>query len=242
VVDVSCSSASDCAVAVDLVDGTSAVIVTSDGGQTWNSNGPLANGVVPTVHQGLTCVHQTCVLAGADAKTPPDAVTLTSDDGGLTWSSGVVLDGVGVADGVQCPTAHRCVVIGQAPAGSGSGATYGPGVVLTSEDAGATWSPAAATGLPAANLYGLACAGPTDCWIGGALTDGPIDTGYALLASTDDGGATFTVDSLPATDGSGNALDFDAVLSLSCVHDSCVALAPLSSGAGSGAQAVLATP
>ena len=97
--------------------------------------------------------------------------------------------------------------------------------------------------MPAANLYTLACIGRSVCSVGGALTGSPIDTGYALLAGTTDAGADFTVDSLPATDPSGAALDYDAVLSLSCPDDGCFALATLSSGATgtAGSQAVLSS-
>jgi hypothetical protein len=69
-----------------------------------------------------------------------------------------------------------------------------------------------------------------------------VDTGYGFVAVTGDSGGTFTVPSLPASDGAGNALDYDAVLSASCPKRGCVALAALSSAAAgsNGGQAVLA--
>lgn len=245
VVDVVCTSQSNCAVVVDLVDGSSAVLVTGNGGQTWSSSGPLSTGFAPAVHQGLACRHRSCVLVGTDnSVTPATAYTFSSDDGGQTWSSGAALVGMAAATAVQCPVSHVCIAIGQAPAPAGTDAAYGPGVVLTSDDAGTTWSTATGNGLPAANLYTLACTTKSQCWVGGALTDSPVDTGYAMVAGTNDGGADFTVASLPATDPTGNALDYDAVLSLSCVHGGCVALAVLSTEdtGSSGAQVVLANP
>jgi photosystem II stability/assembly factor-like uncharacterized protein len=241
VADVACVSPAACAAAVDLADGTSVVLVTGDGGQTWSSSGPLPSGFVPAVHQGLVCALQACVLVGGDDSTPPVPMALTSADGGLTWSAGTPLHGLAVVDAVQCPTVHRCIAAGQSPAPDGSGSSYGPALVLTSGDGGRTWSATAATGLPAAIVYSLSCSSRSRCAVGGALSDAPVDTGYAMVARTTDGGSNFSVASLPAADGAGHALDYDAVLSLTCNPGTCVALAALSSAtAGSArAQAVL---
>jgi photosystem II stability/assembly factor-like uncharacterized protein len=98
-------------------------------------------------------------IAGPNAA--PSSVATVIDattDGGRTWKAQRVAGGsTPQLSGVSCPTATECMAVG-----SNGASLPGSGVVITTSDAGATWSPAAAP-QNALVVSSVTCASPTDC-------------------------------------------------------------------------------
>ncbi len=209
-----------------------------DGGATWSASSPLGS---LAVVQAVTCpTDRRClaigqVAAGGGATASSGSSASTGSSSSTTGSSTIGSTG--------SSTTGSTVSTG-ASGSDGATTPYGPGAIVVSRDGGQTWRDAAGAGLPAATLFAVSCRNARQCTVGGALTAQPLVTGDGFIAATDDGGASFSVASLPAQDGDGHGLGYDAVLSLSCPRDTCVALAALAAGPGvtSGTQAVLATP
>lgn len=219
VVDMACTSASDCVAAADTSGDPAgaAVFVTTDGGATWSPGGALPPGFLPAVDQGLACAASSCVMVGATVSGPAAPGALVSADGGASWSASPLPPQVALVTAVACPMPGSCLAVGQTAA-SGTGHPYGPGVVVTSADGGDTWNRSSALGLAPADVASLSCTSNADCWVAGTLLGPPSPTGYGVVASTSDGGSTWTQESLPS------GADYDAVLSISC-PSTCVALA-----------------
>ena len=98
-------------------------------------------------------------IAGPNAA--PSSVATVIDattDGGRTWKAQRVTGGsTPQLSSVSCPTATECMAVG-----SNGASLPGSGVVITTSDAGATWSPAAAP-QNALVVSSVTCASPTDC-------------------------------------------------------------------------------
>src|SRR5581483_3410386 len=80
----------------------------------------------------------------------------------------------------NCPTASRCIAIGEAPP------TYGPfgglgGVVFTSDDGGSSWAPALVSGSAVQFLGGLFCPGAKTCYAT-ATRSWPVSHGFLLVS------------------------------------------------------------
>ena len=98
-------------------------------------------------------------IAGPNAA--PSSVATVIDattNGGRTWKAQRVAGGsTPQLSGVSCPTATECMAVG-----SNGASLPGSGVVITTSDAGATWSPAASP-QNALVVSSVTCASPTDC-------------------------------------------------------------------------------
>jgi hypothetical protein len=179
VVGVSCSSGADC-VAVGA-----ATIATTDGGATWVSQGVPTqfpfNGLGVSCASALDCVVVGFQVEGKFGPFPPTIAATT--DGGATWSTQSVPDGVGVLDQVSCPSSTDCVAL--------SNGSDGPAAVATT-DGGATWS---IQTLPSAvdTVAGISCATPSNC-----MAVGETSTSSGVAMATTDGGANWTVESVPS--------------------------------------------
>jgi hypothetical protein len=149
---------------------------------------------------GVGCTQSTCVAVGGDPAAgstghPSPPLVLHSADGGATWTAGrIPAVPTGELTSVTCPTPTRCLALGSsgdptlAPPGG-----PGAGLLLVSDDGGATWSPeAGAPTVPVLDGFKwpqdwIACPGPDRCLLGG-------DQPYFSA----DGGTTWTAGSLPA--------------------------------------------
>jgi photosystem II stability/assembly factor-like uncharacterized protein len=111
----------------------------------------------------LSCAtDQRCWAVGiAGPNTAPSVVATVIDattNGGRTWKAQRVVGGsTPQLSGVSCPAATECMAVG-----SNGASLPGSGVVITTSDAGATWSPAASP-QNALVVSSVTCASPTDC-------------------------------------------------------------------------------
>jgi photosystem II stability/assembly factor-like uncharacterized protein len=216
---------------------------TTDGGASWSAS-PFPGVFVPS-NSGMSCAGAgDCVVVGATGlgATPAGASTasgaaLYSADGGVSWSAATVPAGIAVIRAVSCSDDGVCTAVANGPSSAVTAATsagpYGPSTVLVSADGGRSWTAPAAKGLVPAQLGAIACPSALDCWASG-YTGGTGDNGslVGVIESTNDGGATWSTETLPtrATPAQQAAtglvdLDIEDVSSISCPADaSCLAM------------------
>jgi len=85
-------------------------------------------------------------------------VIVATTNGGKKWKAQHVAGGgTPQLSGVSCPTENECLAVG-----SNGASLPGSGVVVTTDDAGRTWSPAAAP-ANALTVISVRCASPSDC-------------------------------------------------------------------------------
>ncbi|HEY1331246.1 MAG TPA: hypothetical protein VGH10_07210 [Actinomycetota bacterium] len=226
----SCTSAASClALASVSADGSSYAFQTADGGATW-SDSELPAGFVPI---GLECIGTaSCTSTGfeeppAGSDAGPVGAAIYSTDGGASWHAAALPDGTGPVNAMACDPSSDCV------ATYVSGDSSSQSAVLTSTDAGRSWTDAGATGLPSSFVSDVACPSSSECVVAGLMT---VTTGNAtavadaqgLIATTSDEGQSWHSQPLP--DGVG------PVERISCADSAdCYALAfqPSASGRGS---------
>ncbi|MDA8342693.1 MAG: sialidase family protein, partial [Actinomycetota bacterium] len=162
---VSCPTTTDCVAVGANANGGGSILTTTDGGATWSDR------VAPTVTfdingvqfssrgyvlDGVSCSStQACVAVGTVSTrvsffdvVDVSAAILTSTDGGVTWTSQSVPNGVTQLAAVSCPSTTSCVAVGSA--------------ILTSTDGGVTWtSQSVPSGVT--QLAGAACPSTTSC-------------------------------------------------------------------------------
>ena len=201
---------------------------THNAGVTWTTSS-LPSGFVPG---DLQCSSpEDCVASGGGVPgiaSQGTGFTYTSN-GGVTWTA------------TNAPSSSTFV--GQRRLSCSSSSTClsdvdGPGAgtspLLSSSDAGATWTTQSETGLPQGFVTTLSCTTGTMCWAGGVENSNPEVSAVSLgapgfVASTSDGGATWQSSSLPTGVG--------AVMELSCPSSTaCFALA-VSQGQTAGTTA-----
>ena len=108
------------------------------------------------------------------------------------WQTSATYEGANSFRSIACPTSTHCVGVG----GNLSYDLHGmAGHVLTSDDAGATWTerqvPAGTVGLT-----GVACPSASDCFAVGSGGGGQSGS----IVQSDDGGTTWTTSSVPTTE------------------------------------------
>lgn len=173
--------------------GTSEVVVTTNGGQTWSpSTLPVTlTGPGPAA---LSCVDATtCALLGVNSAGGP--IFLETTDTGMSWQQEAGPTGMGASIGTRlvCTSASTCVGV----TGGGGPATATSSLVtanalspfaFTTSDAGATWT---TSSLPSGFVPGdLQCSSAEDCVASGGGVPGLA--GQGTFAYTSDGGATWT--------------------------------------------------
>src|SRR6202042_274404 len=85
-------------------------------------------------------------------------VIAATTNGGTTWKAQTVSGGsTPQLSGVSCPAAAECMAVG-----SNGASLPGSGVVITTSDAGATWT-AVTSPQNALAVLSVTCAGPNDC-------------------------------------------------------------------------------
>jgi photosystem II stability/assembly factor-like uncharacterized protein len=182
-----CVDASTCALLGVDSSGQPTFMETTDGGQSWKTEGGpsglhSSSGVVE-----ISCSSaSTCTAIGSDPDSDDvQAVAFTTADGGSSWaSSALPVDFV--PGRLQCASAQDCITTGfyQSPDGN---AGIPPAAILYTGDGGSSWD---ATALPSGlgPLSSLSCADATEC-VAGFFGDNGSAT---ALFTTDDGGATWT--------------------------------------------------
>ena len=183
---VSCFSRSDCAAGgfSRATSYSALLLVTTDRGNTWSP------GALPTGVPGLfstSCANSTsCVAVGYS--TPAAAIIESSSNGGSSWAEQSAPPGVDMLYGVGCPDAVDCVAVGQSATGA---------AIVASSDGGATW----ADESPPAGAYvlsGVYCtSGAEDCDAVGYTTP-PASPAGGVVVTTTDGGADWSMVSVPA--------------------------------------------
>jgi photosystem II stability/assembly factor-like uncharacterized protein len=169
-----------------------AILRTTDGGAKWWAQAPpkkLAGNQYELA--AVNCATSTdCLAVGVTFSVPPEAVVLSTGDGGRTWTA-LALPDVDLAThllGVTCVTASDCWAVGFQ---AGTSNLNSPGVVLVTADGGTTWSEQPLP-IGVAYLNNVACANTADCWAVGAASPG------AAIYATTDGGQTWQAQEAPA--------------------------------------------
>jgi hypothetical protein len=249
VISLACRSATSCIGAgygptTSPPPGSAVALRTTDGGDSW-SVASLPEAFVPT-DNGASCAGVgACVVVGTTGfgTTPTGSSTasgaaLYSADGGSSWSAAIVPAGIAVIRAVSCSDDGECMAVANGPSSTSAAAAgagpYGPSTVLISADGGRSWTAPGARGLTSAELTTIACPSALDCWAGG-FTSGTGDNGseVGVIESTQDGGATWSAETLPTMASSAQQaksglvdLDIENVSSISCPADaSCLAMA-----------------
>ncbi len=171
---VSCISALSCVAVGGLNDpeGVAQAISTTDGGASWTlSPDPTLSGIQYLF--SVSCVAQAsgvpwCEAVGS-ALEASGPVTLTSTDGGVTWSGEEFLDGAGWLSSVSCADASDCWAGGAGTVQSLAG----------SDDGGTTWQQT--SGATSNQVVDVSCATSSFC---------AAVTGGGLFVTSDDGGLT----------------------------------------------------
>lgn len=184
---VSCTSSSDCTAVgqsgTAASDNLAAVILaTTNGGATWASH------TIPTNIKGLEGISCTsgskCTAGGYTIQ--GTGVTATTTNGGATWTD-YSIPGIGVLNGVSCPSHAVCTSVGMMNTDTGADAA----VAVATADGGATWT---SQTLPAdiEDLFNVSCSSALNCTaVGLGLQAG------GGIASTTDGGATWHDRTIP---------------------------------------------
>jgi len=133
-----------------------------------------------------------CIAVGAHA-------SVSTSDGGATWTLHSVTDASSSLLGVACASATDCVADGVSPQRTGPYA----GKLFVSADAGSTWT-AASLPTDTPGLGGLACPTATRC----------IAVGDAVVVS-DDGGQTWQQETVPG--GMGSLRSITCTTTLYCI-------------------------
>ena len=215
---LSCASATDCA-AGGLYYGYQRVyLTTASGGHSWTvSPLPARVGQIVT----LDCVTVTTCRGLASASGKPisigiDAMSdmhfVTTSDGGRRFT--VVRFPKGeLIQSMTCPTASRCAAIGwHSNFDPRNGPDLDHGVLLTSDDGGATWQQRAwPKGYGPGPFPDVTCVDASHCAMIGFIerngregnqvgyASGKDAVQYTVIAFSSDGGATWTASALPRT-------------------------------------------
>lgn len=173
-----------------------AIIATVDGGARW-----VSQVVPPTVGSlsGISCSDQRDCTAVGQASQPTDgqAVIVTTVDGGTVWTAEPVPAGIVDLTAVTCRSDHRCVAIGS---------TTGGTVALGSPTAGAGWTQLGALPAGVVGATAVSCSDDLSCWVT-AYTAVDLDHVTGAVATTDDGGSTWSTVATPAGLGYLNGVD-----------------------------------
>ena len=128
---------------------------------------PAGTGLLGAVSCAST---RRCWAVGVAGPNPPATgatVIVATTNGGSSWKAQRIGGGsTPQLSGVSCPTATECMAVG-----SNGASLPGSGVVVTTGDAGTTWSPAAAP-MNALAVTSVECASPSDCTV--IVSDGTL--------------------------------------------------------------------
>jgi hypothetical protein len=182
---VDCASSISCIAVGGGQSGSGEMLVTtSDGGRSW------ATTSLPVGHDesgGIACP-STIYCFAVGSETPgdgsPSGLIFGTSNGGTSWTTESVPSGTTYLLGIACPTTVSCVVVGGGILPRGG---PGAGTILTTSNGGAVWTPRAAP-VGVGGLNDISCPTLNDCV---ATGENPSGTA-AVVASTDNGGATWS--------------------------------------------------
>ena len=199
---------------------STSVFVSTDAGTNWKQ---LRLPDDTWLSSNLACpgtgMCEAGAIVGASAGPAPGqtgrAVLLTTVDGGQHWSVHRLPAGIALVTSLSCPTSLNCavsawprnanVIAGRQPY-AGADRFY-PTIDLSTDDGGATWSRAMLPSAPRSvyfQLSSLTCPRATQC-VELATTSRIVDASGSyrqtddtqLLLSSDNGGRSWVIDSLP---------------------------------------------
>jgi hypothetical protein len=214
---LSCASATVCAAGGLYYGHQPIYLTTTTGGHSWTAR-PLPREVgqvlrldcvTATTCRGLASVSGKSISPGFDRLMPDMRLVVTSD-GGRHFTVASFPRGESIQS-VSCPTPSHCVAVGwYTRLDAGKAPNLDHGVLLTSDDGGATWRQRA---WP--NGYGpgpqpeVTCADATHCAMIGFIerdgtegnrvgyTSGKDAIQYTVIGFSSDAGATWTASALP---------------------------------------------
>ncbi|MBV9383771.1 MAG: hypothetical protein JO242_24295 [Streptosporangiaceae bacterium] len=230
---LSCASAENCAAGATY-HGQPVFAVTADGGHSWTID-PLPAGYGPIFQ--LTCLTAT-TCRGLAAPAQPAFVQFHTDvrfvstsDAGAHFTASVFPAGAAMQT-VSCPTVSRCVAIGLP--GSFDNKKLVQAVAATSNDGGATWSPAALPrGLSIIPVWApLTCVSESRCFLLCYINWQDPRRGVSDLAVSQDGGRTWTERNFPAS------VPDPQLASIACPGEATCYVAGSYSAPGAGQDAV----
>ena len=178
-----CWSVGTGAAAAPATGDVGTIDVSRNGGKTWSPE------VVPAVVQSLSaisCPTARRCLAVRHATASAAAVVATRD-GGVTWVLAHSPAGALDITGVQCTPAGGCLALAT------DGSVYS---TASSNDYGETWTSGGDLPATLAGAGGLSCQSTQDCLVAGYAQTTP-GSGAGALASSTDGGETWTSVTLP---------------------------------------------
>ena len=161
---------------------------TLDGGRSWQDEIVNLPGPAPLFFDVAVLDARHAVAVGSENgfiepdfhRGPPLAVF--TSDGGATWARAALV-GVGLGPLGEVALGSVCLTTNGAGLAAGTDlVTFAQGLVLLTQDAGATWKDLTAE-LPFIPFARVACAGDADIWFAG---------GRSVLLHSADGGATWT--------------------------------------------------
>jgi len=197
ITSIECAGIAECTAIAS--DGTTFWSADStDFGLTWDREGNLPPGLEDAGN--LSCVAgASCLVTGFTATTAGhgQGAVAVSTDGGETWTAAAVPSGAGLVQGVGCATISSCLAVGTTST-TVSSVVPARGALLASHDGGHTWVMSAGP-QPVDDMYGIDCPSRSICAVVGTDWVGTPAVGTGAVASSRDGGATFTPSSTQYT-------------------------------------------
>jgi photosystem II stability/assembly factor-like uncharacterized protein len=248
---LSCTTSLACVAIADSASGSASSFVTTDGGQTWAPTTLPLQATSTSILEitGLACHDDACTLLGslqpgplapatsgtrapvgttAKALDGPEwhAFSLSSSNGGSTWSVGAVPSGFVPGYDFSCSSGADCLALGDT--------TSAAPLVIATTDGGRTWTevsvPEATSGSVFLNWDSCTA---SECWVSGGHLNNPegAPSSAGFLDATTNLGTSWISASLPPS--------VEAVGNVSCTDAAtCFALGAESSGS-SEAELVL---
>jgi hypothetical protein len=184
---VSCASATVCYATAETESLTGAAFLVSiNAGHTWTLRSAPA-GLFFLEGDSLSCPQvSTCYLATFSLFGGGQGIFLTHN-GGTSWTALHIPSGAFLSD-ISCRSNEDCIAGGQSSTGA---------VALVTTNDGATWTSHA--GPAEATFEGVTCPSASDCYAVGQVET--AEQSDALAATSSNGGSTWHVVALPATQG-----------------------------------------
>jgi len=166
------------------------IVATANGGRTWVAQ-PVA--LTSTLElDGISCPDvRHCMAVGSAGAGSSTAAVLTTEDGGAHWTQVAPPAGAIVVTGVDCIDAVSCTAIAD------DGTAFWS---AQSTDFGRSWQREGDLPAVVEDPGGLSCALDGTCLITG-FTPTAAGHGQGAIATSSDGGATWTASQVPAGTG-----------------------------------------
>jgi|GEM_PF-959295 len=194
---VGCPTVSTCIALTSASDGTSDVLLSTNGGASWTIKALPSD--INNLYSVECASSRVCYVAAGDSGGPyqQEGTILKTSNGGATWIQQHVPTKAAIVDAVSCSSTTECVAVG-----STDGLSQ---IAVGTSNGGTTWSVLRI--FPnLTDLNGVDCTSSLTC-IAVGDRDGPSATGtVGAVISTADGGKTWTEHGLPHNTYSFNAI------------------------------------